>query len=80
MKGTIDDEILRRLYLRIDIFRNSIGDLEAILGEKKTSSNCLAPPAVEGGERAKAAGTETWKTRLAIWWLWNGYKQGLSAG
>ena len=32
--GTIEDKILRRLYLRIGIFEESIGDLEAILGEE----------------------------------------------
>lgn len=32
--GTIEDKILRRLYYRIGIFEESIGDLEAILGEE----------------------------------------------
>lgn len=31
--GTVEDRILHRLYERIGIFRESIGDLEAILGE-----------------------------------------------
>jgi superfamily II DNA/RNA helicase len=34
MKGTIDDEILNRLYLRINIFERYIGDLDAILGDQ----------------------------------------------
>lgn len=34
MKGTIEDKILQRLYNRIGIFRESIGDLETILGEE----------------------------------------------
>lgn len=32
--GTIEDKILHRLYYRIGIFEESIGDLEAILGEE----------------------------------------------
>ncbi len=36
MVGTIDDEILNRLYRRINIFETYIGDLDAILGEKIT--------------------------------------------
>ncbi|MFC1874498.1 SNF2-related protein, partial [Chloroflexota bacterium] len=34
MAGTIDDEILNRLYSRINVFEKYIGDLEAILGEQ----------------------------------------------
>lgn len=34
--GTIDDEILNRLYRRINIFEKYIGDLDAILGEQIT--------------------------------------------
>jgi ATP-dependent helicase HepA len=33
VKGTVEDRILYRLYERIGIFRESIGDLENILGE-----------------------------------------------
>jgi superfamily II DNA/RNA helicase len=36
MDGTIDDEILNRLYRRIGIFERYIGDLEAILGNQIT--------------------------------------------
>lgn len=36
MIGTIDDEILNRLYGRINVFERFIGDLEAILGEQIT--------------------------------------------
>jgi hypothetical protein len=36
MIGTIDDEILNRLYRRINVFERFIGDLEAILGEQIT--------------------------------------------
>ncbi len=32
--GTIEDKILRRLYMRIGIFKESIGDLENILGDE----------------------------------------------
>lgn len=33
VRGTVEDTILDRLYTRIGIFQNSIGNLEAILGE-----------------------------------------------
>jgi superfamily II DNA or RNA helicase len=36
MIGTIDDEILNRLYRRINIFERYIGDLDAILGDQIT--------------------------------------------
>jgi superfamily II DNA/RNA helicase len=35
--GTIEDEILNRLYRRINLFESYIGDLEAILGGEITS-------------------------------------------
>jgi len=35
--GTIEDEILNRLYRRINLFESYIGDLEAILGNEITS-------------------------------------------
>ncbi len=36
MVGTVDDEILNRLYRRINIFERYIGDLDAILGDHIT--------------------------------------------
>jgi SNF2 family DNA or RNA helicase len=36
MVGTIDDEILNRLYHRINVFERYIGDLDAILGDQIT--------------------------------------------
>jgi len=36
MVGTIDDEILNRLYRRINVFEKFIGDLDAILGNQIT--------------------------------------------
>lgn len=36
MVGTIDDEILNRLYRRINVFERFIGDLDAILGDQIT--------------------------------------------
>ena len=36
MVGTIDDEILNRLYSRINVFEKYIGDLDAILGDQIT--------------------------------------------
>jgi len=36
MIGTIDDEILNRLYRRINVFERYIGDLDAILGDQIT--------------------------------------------
>ena len=45
LQDTIEDEILLRLYDRIDLFRDSIGDLEEILGEitEQLMINLLAP-------------------------------------
>ena len=34
IKDTIEEEILERLYMRIRIFEESVGDIESILGEK----------------------------------------------
>ena len=34
MIGTIDDEILKRLYSRINVFEKYIGDLDAIIGDE----------------------------------------------
>lgn len=36
MAGTIDDEILNRLYRRINVFERYVGDLDAILGDQIT--------------------------------------------
>jgi SNF2 family DNA or RNA helicase len=36
MRNTIDDEILTRLYRRINVFERYIGDLDAILGDQIT--------------------------------------------
>lgn len=36
MVGTIDDEMLNRLYSRINVFERYIGDLDAILGDQIT--------------------------------------------
>jgi hypothetical protein len=33
-QDTLDDRIYKRLYMRLDIFTEALGDLEAILGEK----------------------------------------------
>lgn len=35
IKGTIEERIYQRLYQRIELFRESIGDLEEILGEEE---------------------------------------------
>jgi SNF2 family DNA or RNA helicase/DNA-binding transcriptional regulator YiaG len=32
--GTVDDQILERLYARVNVFKESIGDLDEIFGEK----------------------------------------------
>ena len=37
VEDTIEDRILKRLYDRIDIFQQSVGDLESILGEEMAS-------------------------------------------
>lgn len=53
VEGTVEDRILYRLYERIGIFRESIGDLEAILGEtvrdlqREYLAGQLTPPEAE---------------------------------
>jgi len=50
--GTIEDEILNRLYRRIKLFESYIGDLEAILGNEITSlTKDLFDPALSEEQR-----------------------------
>ena len=52
--GTIEDEILNRLYSRIRLFESYIGDLEAILGDEITTlTKDLFDPALSEEERAE---------------------------
>ncbi|MFN7992733.1 MAG: SNF2-related protein [Bryobacteraceae bacterium] len=52
--GTIEDEILNRLYRRINIFESYIGDLEAILGDEITSlTKALFDPALSEEQRRR---------------------------
>lgn len=60
VSNTIEDRILMRLYNRIDLFRESIGDLEEILGEiTETLMVDLLDPKLNDEERdQRAADTE----------------------
>jgi SNF2 family DNA or RNA helicase len=53
--GTIEDDILNRLYGRINLFESYIGDLEAILGEEITglTKDLFDPDLSEGERRAR---------------------------
>jgi len=52
--GTIEDEILNRLYRRINLFESYIGDLEAILGNEITSlTKDLFDPELSEEERKR---------------------------
>jgi len=52
--GTIEDEILNRLYRRIKLFESYIGDLEAILGNEITSlTKDLFDPELSEEERKR---------------------------
>lgn len=54
--GTIEDRVLRRLYERLDLFRNSIGDLEEILGDIESELFAiLLEPDLTEEERTKRA-------------------------
>ncbi len=54
VEDTIEDRILMRLYDRINIFEESIGDLEAILGaETYNLIESLLDPSLDDDERAK---------------------------
>jgi superfamily II DNA/RNA helicase len=60
---TIEDRILLRLYERIELFKNSIGDLEEILGEMTEQLMAhLFNPALSDQERDRQAET----TEMAI--------------
>lgn len=58
--NTIEDRILLRLYNRINIFRESIGDLEAILGEitEKLMVDLLNPNLNDDQRERRSADTE----------------------
>jgi superfamily II DNA or RNA helicase len=50
--NTIEDRVVMRLYERIEIFRNSIGDLEDILGNYiEEISNIIIDPTLSSDER-----------------------------
>jgi superfamily II DNA or RNA helicase len=51
-QGTVEWEILQRLYMRLDLFRASIGDLEEVLGEvEATLQNGLFDPELTPKQR-----------------------------
>jgi superfamily II DNA or RNA helicase len=60
VSNTIEDRILMRLYNRIDLFRESIGDLEEILGEitEKLMVDLLNPTLNDDERDRRAADTE----------------------
>jgi SNF2 family DNA or RNA helicase len=63
VQNTIEDRILERLYNRINVFRESIGDLEDILGDiTQTLMPDLLNPHLSDSEREKRAAD----TELAI--------------
>ena len=50
-EGTIDEKIYYRLFERIDLFKNTIGDLEDILGDLKEPIKELISPKLTDRER-----------------------------
>jgi len=56
MPGTIETDILERLYMRIDIFRNSIGDLEPILRDEfRDITRQILDPRLDADQRRRRA-------------------------
>lgn len=54
MPGTIESDILERLYTRIGIFENSIGDLEPILRDEfRDITNRLLDPTLTADQRRR---------------------------
>jgi hypothetical protein len=68
VSNTIEDRILLRLYKRINVFRESIGDLEEILGEttEKLIADFLNPALTdeERDLRAKASELAVYNTQM----------------
>lgn len=70
VEGTVEDSILYRLYDRIGIFRESIGQLEAILGEEITElqreyvSGVLTPEEAEQRVERAAHAIEEKRARI----------------
>lgn len=70
VEGTVEDRILLRLYQRIGIFRESIGQLEAILGEEVSElqkayvSGKLTPEEAEQRVEQAARAIERRRTHL----------------
>lgn len=59
--GTIEDDILQRLYSRIDLFKSYIGDLESILGsEIKILTRDLFDPDLTEEERQNRIDDTAW--------------------
>lgn len=60
VQNTIEDRILERLYNRINVFRESIGDLEDILGEvtQKLIPDLFNPNLSDAEREKRAADTE----------------------
>ncbi|MCA0199877.1 MAG: DEAD/DEAH box helicase, partial [Proteobacteria bacterium] len=52
--GTIDNEIYRRLYLRLDLCRQALGEFEAVLGEPiRELTSILMDPNLTEGQKAQ---------------------------
>lgn len=67
-KNTIDDRIYRRLYERLNIFERSLGDLEAVIGEKiqKLTWDLLSQPLSREEEEKRIIQTENAISNLHI--------------
>lgn len=50
-KDTVDEKIYERLFNRIELFKNGIGDLEDILGDLRVPLNDLVSPFLSNKER-----------------------------
>lgn len=61
VKDTIEERLYDRLHQKLQIFENSIGDLEAVLGEEteKLGRELLSRELTEAEERSMIAQTET---------------------
>ena len=53
-RGTIDDEIYRRLYERLDLAKQALGGFEAVLGEEISK---LTPDLLTGRTHTRPSGT-----------------------
>jgi len=66
--NTIDDRIYNRLYVRLKIFEHSLGDLEAVIGEKiqKLTWDLLSQPLTQEEEEEMIIQTENAVSNLHV--------------